>query len=47
MNWKDPPKISREFLAPANTKLYRLHHIIPIVMGWENHHHYKITIFNY
>ena len=41
------PKIWREFLVSSDTKFYRLHHIIQIVMGWENYHMYEFSMDSY
>ncbi|WP_171017402.1 plasmid pRiA4b ORF-3 family protein [Maribacter sp. ACAM166] len=41
------PKIWREFLVTPETTFYRLHHIIQIVMGWENYHLYEFESENY
>ncbi|NDV43076.1 plasmid pRiA4b ORF-3 family protein [Flagellimonas sediminis] len=41
------PTIWREFLAPSDTTFYRFHHIIQIVMGWENYHLYEFTMDSY
>lgn len=37
------PQISREVLVPEQMFLNDLHHIIQIVMGWENCHLYEFT----
>jgi len=41
------PQIWREFLVPSDTTFYRLHHIVQIVMGWENYHLYEFTMDSY
>ena len=41
------PKIWREFLVPSDITFYRLHHIVQIIMGWENYHLYEFTIDSY
>ena len=41
------PTIWREFLVPSDTTFYRLHHIVQIVMGWENYHLYEFTMDSY
>ncbi|MFX0557173.1 plasmid pRiA4b ORF-3 family protein [Maribacter sp. CXY002] len=41
------PHISREFLVHSDITFYRLHHIIQIVMGWENYHLYEFTTDSY
>jgi hypothetical protein len=38
------PLIWRNFVVPASIKLDHLHHVIQIVMGWENYHMYEFTI---
>ncbi|MER3374615.1 MAG: hypothetical protein RIM83_08250 [Allomuricauda sp.] len=48
LHWKGLPlKYGVNFLVPSNTTFYRLHHIIQIVMGWENYHLYEITLDSY
>lgn len=32
---------------PSDITFYRLHHIVQIVMGWENYHLYEFTIDSY
>lgn len=41
------PIIWRGFLVPSDSTFYRLHHIVQIVMGWENYHLYEFTIDSY
>ena len=41
------PKIWREFLVDSNITFYRLHHIIQIVMGWENYHLFEFESDTY
>jgi hypothetical protein len=41
------PKIWREILVPSDITFYRLHHIIQIVMGWENYHLYEFAMDSY
>ncbi|MHA7864981.1 plasmid pRiA4b ORF-3 family protein [Flagellimonas marinaquae] len=44
---KTSPKIWREFLVLSDTTFYGLHHIVQIVMGWENYHLYEFTMGSY
>jgi len=41
------PHIWREFLVHSDITFYRLHHIIQILMGWENYHLYEFTTDSY
>ena len=41
------PTISRELLVPSDFTFYKLHHIVQIVMGWENYHLYEFSIDSY
>lgn len=44
---KSDPQIWREFLVLSDITFYRLHHVIQIVMGWENYHLYEFTMDSY
>src|SRR5512145_790286 len=38
------PAIWRRFVVSANITLYELHHIIQIIMGWQNYHLHDFQI---
>lgn len=38
------PPVWRRFMTPDTTTLYRLHDLLQMVMGWENHHLHMFTI---
>ncbi|MER3374012.1 MAG: plasmid pRiA4b ORF-3 family protein [Allomuricauda sp.] len=41
------PKIWREFLVVSDITFYRLHHILQIIMGWENYHLFEFESDTY
>jgi len=38
------PLVTRTFKVSAESSLYILHHIIQVVMGWENYHLYQFEV---